>query len=197
MVAPSTEYNEEKEEKEENDAVKCEMPAPQLASFPLSHGQRALWFLQQLDPASVAYNVARALRIRSPINLDAVRQTIQWAVDRQPALRTTFADTPNGPVQQVQPHLPALFQVEQATDWTPDQLNQRITEETYLLFIENTDRPVEINGVLLEPVPGQVRTSLFDLMLHVVDFTNGLGAVLEYNVALFDEDTAARFLRHF
>ncbi|NJM39552.1 MAG: amino acid adenylation domain-containing protein, partial [Anaerolineae bacterium] len=101
---------------------------------PLSHGQQALWFLQQLDLHSSAYNVARAVRIRTPLNIDAVRLALQMAVDRHPGLRTTFADTPSGPAQTIHPHQPVFFQFEEASGWTQVQLEQRLNEETYRPF---------------------------------------------------------------
>ena len=114
MVPKSTEFNEEVN-----------------AVYPLSHGQRALWFLQQLDPSSTAYNVARAVRICTRLNVAVFRQALQAAVSRHPALRTTFADTDTGPVQQVHAEQAACFHIEDASAWSPAQLDQRLSEETY------------------------------------------------------------------
>ena len=44
-----------------------------LQSGPLSYGQRALWFLQQLDPQSGAYNVKLAARINGRVDAAALR----------------------------------------------------------------------------------------------------------------------------
>jgi fatty-acyl-CoA synthase len=43
--------------------VDAALPGPQPSSELLSHGQRGLWFLAQLSPDSVAYNVQFCLRI--------------------------------------------------------------------------------------------------------------------------------------
>ena len=45
--------------------------------FPLSHGQRGLWFLYQMDRQSPAYNVCYPSRIRSPLDLTAFRRAVQ------------------------------------------------------------------------------------------------------------------------
>ncbi len=59
--------------------------------YPLSHGQRGLWFLHQVDPLGSAYHVCYPSRIRSPLDLPALR-AVQKLVDRHPALRTTFEE---------------------------------------------------------------------------------------------------------
>ena len=41
---------------------------------PLSYGQRALWFLHQLAPESAAYNLSFAARVRSALDVDALRR---------------------------------------------------------------------------------------------------------------------------
>src|SRR4051794_4894001 len=65
--------------------------ANQSASvFPLSQGQRGLWFLYQMDRLSPAYNVCYPSRIRSPLDLAAFRRSLQTLMDRHPCLRTTF-----------------------------------------------------------------------------------------------------------
>src|SRR5438128_2012985 len=62
-----------------------ETPVPDAAAqsaFPLSYGQRALWFLQQADPASPAYNTAFTARIRSRIDAARFRSALQALLDR-------------------------------------------------------------------------------------------------------------------
>jgi amino acid adenylation domain-containing protein len=67
----------------------------------LSPGERALWFLQQLEPASPAYHIAGAARIPASFDLDALRRAFQALVDRHPALRTTFHIEDGEPVKRV------------------------------------------------------------------------------------------------
>ena len=43
---------------------------------PLSYGQKSLWFVYQLAPDSVAYNVAYAARIAAEVNVPALRDCI-------------------------------------------------------------------------------------------------------------------------
>jgi hypothetical protein len=67
----------------------------------LSAGQQALWFLYQLEPASAAYNVAIALRIRSAIDVPALSHAVNATVARHDALRSLFTDADGVPCRIV------------------------------------------------------------------------------------------------
>jgi len=75
--------------------------ADESNTFPLSHGQQALWFLQQLAPESTAYNLASALRIKAKPDEAALRSAFQSLVERHGALRTTFSAVQGRAVQRV------------------------------------------------------------------------------------------------
>ncbi|WP_367616520.1 amino acid adenylation domain-containing protein [Pseudomonas farsensis] len=56
----------------------------------LSYAQERQWFLWQLDPHSAAYNVPCALRLRGPLQVEALQQALNALVQRHESLRTTF-----------------------------------------------------------------------------------------------------------
>ncbi|MCT7357308.1 condensation domain-containing protein, partial [Streptomyces sp. 15-116A] len=58
----------------------------------LSFAQRRLWFIDQLQPGSPAYNVPVATRIRGPLNVTALHGALQDVVDRHEVLRTVYQD---------------------------------------------------------------------------------------------------------
>ncbi len=70
---------------------------------PLSFSQQRLWFLDQLEGESAAYNVPGALRIRGPLDPSALEEAILRIVERHETLRTTFKERDGGPVQVIQP----------------------------------------------------------------------------------------------
>jgi amino acid adenylation domain-containing protein/non-ribosomal peptide synthase protein (TIGR01720 family) len=111
--------------------------------FPLSHGQKALWFLQQVAPQSAAYNIARAARIVSPLDTQAFRRALQSLVDRHAALRTNFNAVDGEPLQRVHQHREISFHEADASTWTDDELHQHLlAEETFrarLLRLQNDD----------------------------------------------------------
>jgi amino acid adenylation domain-containing protein len=106
-------------------------PSSSLSSeHPLSYGQRALWFLQKLTPDSVAYSIARAARVVSDLDFDALRGAIQVVADHHPSLRTTFHEIDGQPIQRVHNSLPVEFSIEENIS-TVAQLDARLAEGVY------------------------------------------------------------------
>jgi amino acid adenylation domain-containing protein len=105
-----------------------------LAEYPLSYGQRALWFLHQLAPESAAYNIASAVRIRGELDAAALRRSLQSLVDRHQSLRTTFSAPHGEPIQQVHEQVKIWFHEEDASTWNDDVLNNRLVEESHHTF---------------------------------------------------------------
>jgi hypothetical protein len=70
---------------------------------PLSYGQLALWFMEQWEPGSFAYNAALCARVRGPLDLDALVAATERIVERHAVLRTTYRLEPGAeePVQHV------------------------------------------------------------------------------------------------
>ncbi|RQR39809.1 non-ribosomal peptide synthetase [Burkholderia sp. Bp9142] len=55
--------------------------------WPLSPAQLGLWFLWRAQPDSAAYNIPVALRVRGPLDVDALRTAFSAAAAAHPALR--------------------------------------------------------------------------------------------------------------
>src|SRR4029077_1446763 len=58
--------------------------------YPTSFAQQRLWFLDQLEPGTAAYNLVRAFRITGPLDVRALTLAIRAIVQRHEALRTIF-----------------------------------------------------------------------------------------------------------
>lgn len=71
-----------------------------LTAFPTSFAQQRLWFLDQLEPGTAAYNLPRAFRITGPLDLDALNRAFQAVLRRHEALRTVFEST-EGQARQI------------------------------------------------------------------------------------------------
>ncbi|HEX6290284.1 MAG TPA: condensation domain-containing protein, partial [Herpetosiphonaceae bacterium] len=78
-------------------------------SFPLSFAQRRLWFIDQFQPESTAYNMLSALRLTGPLDATALARALNEIVARHESLRTTFAQSAAAldgqPVQVIAPAL--------------------------------------------------------------------------------------------
>jgi amino acid adenylation domain-containing protein len=74
--------------------------------FPLSYAQQRLWFLDQLDPGSAAYNMPAAVRLSGLLDEAALARALAAVVRRHEVLRTGFVNEDGRPVQRVGPPLP-------------------------------------------------------------------------------------------
>src|SRR5262249_58042647 len=90
-------------------------------------GQQALWSLHGLAPTSAAYTIAGAARLVEGVDPAALGRAFQALVARHPALRTTFAQGPEGPFQRV--HAPAeagaAWALADASGWSGEALGPR------------------------------------------------------------------------
>jgi amino acid adenylation domain-containing protein len=108
--------------------------AGQPSTYPLSHGQRALWVIHQMEPESAAYNISRAMRITTGVDVKALRRAFQALVDRHPCLRTVFAETAGEPVQQVADKAEVCFEYFEAASWSEAELEQKLVEQSHRSF---------------------------------------------------------------
>jgi amino acid adenylation domain-containing protein len=70
-------------------------------SGPLSFEQEGLWFLNQLDPSSPRYNVARALRLRGNLAIGPLQAALDEIVRRHESLRSHFTNVNGIPMQVI------------------------------------------------------------------------------------------------
>ena len=83
--------------------AKASLSSSKHGPIPLSFPQARLWFLAQLDPASPAYNISRAVHIKGALNLDALHLALNDLVARHEPLRTVFRWIDDAPTQEVLP----------------------------------------------------------------------------------------------
>ena len=57
-------------------------PRPSGAEVPLSYAQERVWFMDQLAPGEAAYHIAVPLRVRGPLDVDALRAALTALADR-------------------------------------------------------------------------------------------------------------------
>ena len=63
----------------------------------VSSAQERLWFLHELNPQSAAYNMGAALRLRGPLDEEALAAALQDVAERHPSLRTTLPERQGRP----------------------------------------------------------------------------------------------------
>src|SRR5262249_30980331 len=77
------------------------VPVSREQHLPLSFAQQRLWFIDQLEPGSAAYNVPTAVRLRGELQVEALTRTLSEVVRRHEVLRTTFAISNGEPIQVI------------------------------------------------------------------------------------------------
>jgi len=86
----------------EREVVRLERRGEGSGAAPLSSAQQRLWFIDQLEPGSGAYNIPAAVRLRGLLDHSALQGAFTELVRRQEALRTIFPLVAGEPVQVVQ-----------------------------------------------------------------------------------------------
>ncbi|PSR58077.1 non-ribosomal peptide synthetase, partial [Nocardia sp. MDA0666] len=76
---------------------------PRPEALPLSLAQQRMWFLNQFEPESAAYNVPAAVRLRGELRFDALQQAVLDVLGRHEVLRTVYPQTAQGVVQHILP----------------------------------------------------------------------------------------------
>lgn len=76
---------------------------PRGEDMPLSFAQERLWFMDQWAPGRAYYNIAEAVRLTGPLNVDALSDALNEVVRRHEALRTKFVAVEERAVQLLVP----------------------------------------------------------------------------------------------
>ncbi|MDY6988813.1 MAG: amino acid adenylation domain-containing protein [Thermodesulfobacteriota bacterium] len=83
---------------------------PRKDHYALSHAQKRLWVLDQMEGGFVAYNMPGAHLIEGKLNLPALRKAFSALVERHESLRTTFATVAGEPRQIIHDAMAPLLQ---------------------------------------------------------------------------------------
>ena len=131
--------------------------------LPLSSSQQRLWFLNQLDSGTRAYNLPAVLRLRGELRIDVLGAAIEEIIRRHEVLRTSFPAIDGTPYQSISP---TPYSPLELVDLSNLPLQEKEARMRNLVF-EEAQRSFDLaNGPLL-------RTTLYKLQEneHVLCFT--------------------------
>ncbi len=115
-------------------------------AFPLSYAQQRLWFLQQLEPDSTAYHIPAAVRLKGPLNIEALEKSFREIIRRHEILRTTFTTINGTPMQVVAKTMPFRLRQTDLSQLPPAEREARMRA----LLEEENNRPFDLSkGPLL------------------------------------------------
>ncbi|MFD9356168.1 amino acid adenylation domain-containing protein [Streptomyces sp. NPDC060031] len=116
-------------------------PVPRTEAVPPSSAQRRMWFLDQLEPGSAEYLVPMALRLRGPLDTEALALALDELMARHEVLRTRYIAPDGSPVQVIDPPAPL--------DTTPVDFSRLpypvAVEQAEALLREETGRPFRLD----------------------------------------------------
>ncbi|OME00565.1 hypothetical protein BSK54_15895, partial [Paenibacillus odorifer] len=98
------------------------VPRQVKGDVPLSYAQQRLWFLQQLEPESPAYNCPFIYKIKGDLQYELLELALNEMIHRHESLRTYYPIVGQEPAQRVLPSMPLLIQ---KIDFTEVSKNER------------------------------------------------------------------------
>jgi hypothetical protein len=162
------------------------LPVARDQELPLSFAQQRLWFLDQLQPGTSSYNVPDAVRLRGPINMEALERTFAEITRRHEVLRTTFEMLDGRPVQVIAPpqdwrlHVVDLSSMPEAERET--EARRLASEESY--------RPFDLaRGPLLRVTLLKLEEETHVIMLtmhHIISDAWSIGVFVREVMALYE-----------
>jgi acyl transferase domain-containing protein len=99
---------------------------------PASHGQVSVWFMQQVAPDTVPYNLMLTARIRTAVDERRLERAVRAVVARHPALRTTFVEAGGNPYQIILDEPEYEFLVVDGTHADNEQAREELAQHGHL-----------------------------------------------------------------
>ena len=137
------------------------LPQERTAPLPLSFAQQRLWFLGQLIPDVALYNIPLTLKLKGPLNLNALEKAFNDLIRRHESLRTTFSSKEGNSYQVILPHLKISLK-EALVDLEKDLLLQDI-------LYQETNKPFNLESgplIRLKVIRLAVEEHILLLTLH-------------------------------
>ncbi len=158
---------------------------------PLSFAQQRLWFIDQLSPGSLFYNLPMVVRLKGRLDLAAFQKSLDEIVRRHEVLRTRFTLVAGKPVQEIRPSMPLPVRLVDLTE-SPAEKREALARR---FAAEEAGKPFDLaNGPLLRAA--LLRLELDDhvavlVMHHIVTDGWSMGILLEEFAALYAVYTGA------
>ncbi|MFJ9371533.1 amino acid adenylation domain-containing protein, partial [Nocardia sp. NPDC101769] len=112
---------------------------PRPDNVPLSLAQQRMWFLNQFDTASAAYNVPVAVRLTGALDVEALQQAVADVIGRHETLRTVYPQVDGAATQVIVPAAQAV------PDLTPVVVSaEAVTERIAALVTTGFDVTAEV-----------------------------------------------------
>ncbi|MGE3537906.1 MAG: amino acid adenylation domain-containing protein [Candidatus Tectimicrobiota bacterium] len=102
-VAEVARHLQQRQEETAPADVPALLPGSRQGPLPLSYAQQRLWFLSHLGHSQQPYNLLEVIRLRGPLQPQALEQSFVEMAWRHEILRTTFSTIADQPMQVIAP----------------------------------------------------------------------------------------------
>ncbi|MEV2278196.1 amino acid adenylation domain-containing protein [Nocardiopsis sp. NPDC049922] len=170
----------------DNPAVASVPPGDGEGPVPLTSAQERLWFLEQLRPDSVAYNLPAVVQLRGPLDVAALRAALSGVVARHEVLRTVFTTNEGAPYQEVRDTVEVPLPVTNVRGLDADGLRRRVDAMVRVPF--DLARGPLLRAELLR-VDADEHILVF-VVHHIVFDSWSLRILVEELAALYDDADA-------
>jgi amino acid adenylation domain-containing protein len=160
-------------------------PADRDGEIPASFAQQRLWFMDQLEPGGVSYNMPIAVRVVGALDLSALERALNEVVRRHESLRTTFTAVDGRPLQVIAPSLAIPLPIVDLDaipeDERPAEVERRLHEEARRSF-DLARGPLVRAGLLRVEEREHV---VFLIMHHIISDGWSLGVLVQEMATLY------------
>lgn len=109
-----------------------------LRSLSISHIQQANWFLYKFNPTGLTDKISLAVRIKSPLDIQFVKNTLQVLTERHSILRSIYYEEDGKIIQEIRETVDFNFAGIDAYGWSDEELNRQLSESKKRSFdLEN------------------------------------------------------------
>ncbi|MFZ2528974.1 MAG: amino acid adenylation domain-containing protein [Rhodococcus sp. (in: high G+C Gram-positive bacteria)] len=126
------------------------VPQQRPARVPMSPAQQRMWFLNRLEPDSIAYNIPFARRLSGTFDHDAMRAAVQDLLERHEVLRTLYPEADGIGYQHVLP-APDVAPDLAPIPCTEDEVGERIHTLLATPFDVTEQIPIRIELYRIAP----------------------------------------------
>ncbi|SDH30826.1 non-ribosomal peptide synthase domain TIGR01720/amino acid adenylation domain-containing protein [Rhodococcus triatomae] len=151
---------------------------PRPEQIPLAPAQQRMWFVNQYDTSSPAYNIAFGIRLTGDLDAAALRLAVTDVLDRHESLRTVYPSVSGTPTQVVLPTVHVAQPLTPVVVGDTDDLTARLGTLASTGFDVASEVPVRAALYRLPAAPGRDAEHVLALVIHHIAGDGASMAVL-------------------
>lgn len=105
-----------------------------LRSLSTTHIQQAHWFLYQLNPKELADKISIAVKIKSPVDIQTLKNALQALTDRHSILRSIYDRQDEKIVGQIRETVEICLEEIDSSSWSDEELKEQLLQRSKVPF---------------------------------------------------------------